>query len=99
MLLVKSQFSKYDVVEIIYSLETARNMIATAYPRLSMDAAAASPDSFFRNIVQHRVAGGGFSNSGGGGGGRNLSSIQLFVNRMRGSGVEGRRQSSLDRGR
>ena len=82
MLLVKSQFSKYEVVENLYSLETAASMLATTYPRMSMEA---SP----LNVVQR--PGPVFS------AGRNLSSITLFMNRMRGG--DGRqRLSSVDRG-
>ena len=82
MLLVKSQFSKYEVVENLYSLETAASMLATTYPRMSMEA---SP----LNVVQR--PGPAFS------AGRNLSSITLFMNRMRGG--DGRqRLSSVDRG-
>ena len=45
MSLVKSQFSKYEVVENLYSLETAASILAPNYPRMSVDALRA-------NVVQ-----------------------------------------------
>jgi hypothetical protein len=88
MLLVKSQFSKYEVVENLYSLETAASMLATNYPRMTMGDNDASP----LNVLQ-RNPGPRYS-----AGPRNLSSISLFINRIRGGdGLRGGgRLSSVD---
>ena len=81
MLLVKSQFSKYEVVENLYSFETASS-------QLSLYAQEQGSDSLDRisrsNIVQRS-----------GRSGHSLSSISLFISRIRGGGDD-RRHSNVE---
>ena len=79
MLLLKSQFSKYEVVENLYSFETAVSKL----PAFAQAEGSSSIDGVSRsNIVQRS-----------GRSGHSLSSISLFINRIRGGD---RRHSSVD---